>query len=63
MYLYSDSLTPEVVATRVKNLLVAMDTDNYTLPKRRTDYVSIKYGDMYHVIHPIYNSYMLKRQQ
>ena len=63
MYLYSDALSPEVVATRVKNMLVAMDTDNYTLPKRRTDYVSIKYGDMHHVICPIYNSCMLKRQQ
>ena len=24
-------------------MLVAMDTDNYTLPKRRTDYVRITY--------------------
>ena len=39
----SDSLSAEVVANRVKNMLVAMDTDNYTLPKRRTDCVSIKY--------------------
>lgn len=40
---YSNLLSAEVVASRVKNLLVAMDTDNYTLPKRRTDYVSEHY--------------------
>lgn len=37
-----DSLSAEVVANRVKNMLVAMDTDNYTLPKRRTDYLHAK---------------------
>ncbi|XP_065909190.1 uncharacterized protein [Dysidea avara] len=32
-----DKLSPDVVATRVNNMLVSMDTDNYTLARRRKD--------------------------
>ena len=36
----SDQLSPDVIATRVNNLFVAMDTDNYTLSRRRKDQVT-----------------------
>ena len=36
---HSDKLSPDVIASRVNNMLVAMDTDAYTLGRRRKDQV------------------------